>query len=112
VVKTFTNIEKLVGAATELKRVLGELGDTPYEPLKEEQEKGASKTMMEKHVIALNNTFINFFKRNVHNPEASSSSNVFIGCHICKRGDNLATTCSKLSEPQPKCAKCGMSHRI
>jgi hypothetical protein len=43
----FTNIEKLVGAATELERVLGELGETPYEPLREEQEDRASETMME-----------------------------------------------------------------
>jgi len=32
----FTDIEELVSAATELKRVLGELGETPFEPLKEE----------------------------------------------------------------------------
>jgi len=43
-----TNIEELIGATTELERVLGELGKTLYEPLKEEQEEGASKTMMEK----------------------------------------------------------------
>jgi hypothetical protein len=48
VVRTFTNIEKLVGAATELERVLNKLGETPYEPMKEEQEDGASETMMEK----------------------------------------------------------------
>jgi hypothetical protein len=36
VVRTFTYIEKLVGATTELERVLGELRKTPYEPLKEE----------------------------------------------------------------------------
>jgi hypothetical protein len=35
-VRTFTNIEELVGVATELERVLGEFGETPYEPLKEE----------------------------------------------------------------------------
>ncbi len=46
VVKTFTNIEELVGATTKLERVLGELQETPYAPLKEEQEEGASKTMM------------------------------------------------------------------
>jgi hypothetical protein len=40
VVKMFTDIEKLVGVATELERMLGELGETPYEPLKEEQEEG------------------------------------------------------------------------
>ncbi len=47
-VKTFIDIEKLVGAATKLETVLGELGKTPYEPLIEEQEDGASKTMIEK----------------------------------------------------------------
>ncbi len=111
VVRTFTNIEELVGVTTKLERVLGELGETPYEPLKEEQEEGASKTMMEKQVIALNNTFINFFKRNVHNLEASSSSVVFRGCQICQRGDHLAIACLKLNEPRLKCAKCGMFHR-
>jgi len=32
------NIEELVGVATELERILGELGETPYELLREEQE--------------------------------------------------------------------------
>jgi hypothetical protein len=111
VVRTFTNIEELVGAATELERIMGELGETPYEPLKEEQEEGTAETIMEKQVIALNNTLINFFKGTVHNPEASSSSTVFGGCQICKGGDHLATTCPRLNEPRPKCAKCGMPHR-
>jgi len=48
VVRTFTDIEELVGATTELERVLGELGETPFEPLKEEQEEGVEETMMEK----------------------------------------------------------------
>ncbi len=69
-VRTFTDIEELVGAATELERVLGELGETPFEPLKEEQEEGVSETMMEKQVATLNNTLINFFKGNVPNPDA------------------------------------------
>jgi len=63
VVRTFANVEELVGAATELERVLGELGETPFEPLKEEQEEGIEETMMEKQVTALNNTLVNFFKR-------------------------------------------------
>jgi len=53
VIRTFANIEELVGAATELERVLGELGETPYEPLKEEQKEGVTETMMEKQVNAL-----------------------------------------------------------
>jgi hypothetical protein len=84
VVRTFINIEELVSATTELERMLGELGKIPYEPLKEEQKEGASETMMEKHVTALNNTFSNFFKGTIHDPEASSSSTVFGGCQICK----------------------------
>ncbi len=48
VVRTFADVKELVAAATELKRVLGELGETPFEPLKEEQEEGVEETMMEK----------------------------------------------------------------
>jgi len=44
VVRTFTDIEKLVGAATKVERILGELGETPYEPLKEEQKEESSQT--------------------------------------------------------------------
>jgi len=42
VVRTFADIEELVGAATEVERVLGELGETSYEPLKEEQKEESS----------------------------------------------------------------------
>jgi hypothetical protein len=111
VVRTFADIEELVGVATELERVLGELGKTPYEPLKEEQEDGVEETMMEKQVNALNNTFINFLKGNVQGPVTSSSSSMSTGCQICRGGDHIATTCPRLNEPRPKCAKCGMPHR-
>ncbi len=97
---------------TKLERVLGELGETPYEPLKEEQEEGVSETLMEKHVMTFNNTLINFFKGSVPNLGASSSSTMFGGCQIYKGGDHLTIACSRLNEPWPKCAKCGMSHRI
>ncbi len=36
VVRMFIDIEKLMGAATKLERMLGELRETPYEPLKKE----------------------------------------------------------------------------
>jgi hypothetical protein len=35
-VKTYTNIEEVVVAAIEIERILGELKETPYEPIKEE----------------------------------------------------------------------------
>jgi hypothetical protein len=42
VVRTFTDIEELVGVVIELERMLDEPRKTPYEPLKEEQEEGVS----------------------------------------------------------------------
>jgi len=66
---------------------------------------------MEKQVTTLNNTLINFFKGTMHNPEASSSTNVLGGCQICKGGDHLATIYPRINEPKPKCAKCSMRHR-
>ncbi len=48
VVRTFADIEELVGAATEVERVLGELGKTSYESLREEQEEETSESNVEK----------------------------------------------------------------
>ncbi len=109
--RTFTDIEELVGAVTEVERVLGELGETPYESLREEQEEETLENNVEKQVAALNNTLINFFKGNSHDPVSSSSSIVFGGCQLCKGGDHMATACSRLNEARSKCAKCNMSHR-
>ncbi len=100
-----------MGVAIELERVLVELGETPFEPLKEEQEEGVAKTLMENQVAILNNTLINFFKGSVPNPVSSSSSTLFRECQICKGKDHIATTCPRLNEPRPNCAKCGMPHR-
>jgi hypothetical protein len=112
VVRTFANIKELVGAPTEVERVLGELGKTPYEPLRKEQKEETSKSNVEKQVTALNNTLINFFKGNSHDPASSSFSTAFGGCQLCKGGDHMATACPRLNEARPKCAKCSMPHRI
>jgi hypothetical protein len=111
VVRTFVDIEKLVGVATEVEKVLGELGETSYEPLREEQEEETSESNVEKQVTALNNTLINFFKGAASNPEASSSATMFGGCQICKGKDHMATSCPRLNEARPKCAKCKLPHR-
>jgi hypothetical protein len=110
-VRVFADIEELVGVAIEVERVLGELGETPYEPLREEQEEEASESSVERQVAALNNTLINFFKGNVHDPVLLASSNVFGGCQICKGSDHKATNCPRLNEARLKCAKCNMPHR-
>jgi hypothetical protein len=111
IVRVFADIEELVGAAIEVERVLGELGETPFEPLKEEQDEGLAETSMDNQVAALNNTLINFFKGSVPNPVSSSFSTQFRECHICNGKDHIATKCPRQNEPQPKCAKCGMPHR-
>jgi hypothetical protein len=111
VVKNFADIKELVGAASEVERVLGELGETPFEPLKEEQEEGVTEMSMEHQVANLNNTLINFFKGGVPNSIPPLSPNQFKECRICKGRDHVATSCLRQIEPRPKCAKCGMPHR-
>jgi len=109
-VRNFADIEELVGAASEVERVLGELGETPFEPLKEEQEEGVAEASMEHQVATLNNTIINFFKGGVPNFTPSSSTQ-FKECQICMGRDHIATSCPRRNEPRPKCAKCGMPHK-
>ncbi len=111
VVRVFTDIEELVGTVVEVERVLGELGETPFEPLKEEQEEGVTEASMENQVVALNSTLINFFKGSMPNLISSSSSAQFRECQICNGKDHTATKCPRQNEPRPKCAKCGMPHR-
>jgi hypothetical protein len=38
VVKTYTNIEEMVIVVTEIEKVLGDLGETPYDPFREEKD--------------------------------------------------------------------------
>jgi len=67
VVRVFADIEELVAAAIEVERVLGELGETPLEPLKEERDEVIDETIMERQVTTLNETLINLFKGVVSN---------------------------------------------
>ncbi len=53
---------------------------------------------MEKQVAAFNDTLINFFMGNSHDPASSSSSTVFGGCQICKGGDHMAIAYPRLNE--------------
>jgi hypothetical protein len=78
-VRVFADIEELVAAAIEVEKVLGELGETPFEPLKEEREEGTEDNTMEKQVATLNSTLINFFKGNGQTPTAASPSSNVLG---------------------------------
>ncbi len=62
-VKMYANVEEILATAKDVERVLGELGETSFEPFKEEQEEGMhNDTLLEKQVSALNESFINFLK--------------------------------------------------
>ncbi len=110
-VRVFADIEELVAAAIEVEGVLAELGDTPYEPLEEEQEEEAEETTMEKQIDVLNNTLIHFFKRNALDPEPSSYSTMTEECQICGARGHIATSCPRLNEARLKYAECNMPHR-
>jgi hypothetical protein len=97
-VRTFADIEELVGTAIGVERVLAELGETPYEPLREEQEEEASGSNMENPVAVSNNTLIDFFKGSMPNPVSLSYSTMFEECQICRGRDHVATTCPRLNE--------------
>jgi hypothetical protein len=79
-VRAFADIEELVDAAVEVERVLGELGETPLEPYKEEREEGPEESVMEKQVSSLNETLVNLFKGVVNSKEASTSAAINGGC--------------------------------
>jgi len=109
VVRTYTNIEEVVTAIVEIERVLGELGEIPYKPMKEEQEEtmfGESITDHQLHV--LNDTLINFFRKGIHGkagPNSSISVSTNNHCQLCRLGEHTALACPKLADTRPKCAK-------
>jgi hypothetical protein len=62
-VRTYANVKEMLLVAKKVESVLGQSGEIPFEPLKEEQKESMhNDTMLEKHVRAFNESFINFFK--------------------------------------------------
>jgi hypothetical protein len=62
-VKSYINVEEMLVATKDVKIMLGELGETPFEPFKEEHEESKhSDTALDKHVTILNESFIKKFK--------------------------------------------------
>jgi len=61
VVRTYTDIEEMVIAVIEIDNVLRDLGETPYDPLKEEKDEDATgKSFTNKQLLMLNETLIHF----------------------------------------------------
>lgn len=65
VMKNYANTEAKFIVALEMQRVLAELGETPFELLKEEQEKnmGIVEMIVEKQMQVLNDFLINLLRR-------------------------------------------------
>jgi hypothetical protein len=100
----------VVVVAAEIERVLGKLGETPYELMKEEQDEtmfGESTTNRQLHV--LNETFINFFGKGIDGKaglNTTFSTNTNNRCQLCRSKEHKASACPKFVDTRPKCAKC------
>jgi cell fate (sporulation/competence/biofilm development) regulator YmcA (YheA/YmcA/DUF963 family) len=65
VMKDYANMEALLNVALEMEQVLAELGETPFELFKEEQEEnmGIVEMAIKKQVQVLNESLINLLRR-------------------------------------------------
>jgi hypothetical protein len=113
-VGSYVNVKEMLLVAKEMERMLGELGETPFEPLKEEHEEGMhNDTMLEKQVNAFNESFINFFKGSSFvdgvSPLRTINSTM---CQIYKANDHIITTCPCIGDLKPKCVECGLPQKM
>ncbi len=110
-VKTYIDIEEVVVVATKLERVLRQLGETPYEPMKEEQDEMAfGESTTNQQLIQI---FINLFGKGI-NGKAGLNATFLANsnhCQLCTSEEHVAPTCPKLIDTRPKCAKCGNGHK-
>ncbi len=96
VVKTYIDIEEVVVIVVEIECVLGELGETPYEPMKEEQDEtmfGESTTNRQLHV--LNEIFINLFGKGINGkvgPNTTFFFNTNNHCQLCYSKEHSLNT--------------------
>jgi hypothetical protein len=75
VVRTYTNIKKMVLATTKIERVLRGLGETPYDPFREEKDEDTTgKSSTNKQLSMLYEILIHFFKESGSRNGANASS--------------------------------------
>ncbi len=105
----------MIIVVVEIERVLGKLGETPYEPMNEEHDETMSgKSTTDRQLHFLNETLIYFF-RNGTDGKGKPSSTVSINtnkCYqLCRLEEHTASACHKLTNTRPKWAKCGGGHK-
>ncbi len=113
VVRTYTDIENMVVATIEIERVLGDLGETPYDPFREEKDEDVTgESSTDKQLSMLNETLIHFFKESGNkNGASASSSGSASRCQLCQAEDHTVMACPKHNDMWPKCSKCGGGHK-
>ncbi len=113
VVHTYVDMDELLAIAIEVEKVLGEIGETPFELLKEEKDEEANEgqSSIEQQIHALNGTLIKKIKgsngKEIIPSRSPRSSSVCQSCNMVGHG---ASTCSKLLD-HPKCGKCKRGHK-
>ncbi len=105
----------MVATTVEIERVFGELGETPYEPMEEEQNETMSgESTIDRQLNFLNETFINFFGKGT-NGKAGPNSTFFVNtnnhCQLCRSEEHTTSTCLKLADKRPKCANYRGGHK-
>ncbi len=100
VVHTYVDVDELLALTIEVEKVFDEIGETPYEPLKDEknEELIEGETLIDQHIHVLNETLIKIFKgsggKELVTFGIPSISNV---CQLCNMVGHSASMCSKLS---------------
>jgi hypothetical protein len=93
--------------------VLGDLGETQYDPLKEEKDEDVIReSSTYKQLLVLNETLIHFFRESSSRSGTNvSSSGSASRCQLCQAKDHTAVAYPKHNYMRPKCNKYGGGHR-
>ncbi len=88
---TYADMDELLALAIEMEKVMGEIGEMHFEPLKDEledegeDEMNENETSTKRQIHTLNDTMINFFKgsngKELAQPAIRNSSSL---CQLCK----------------------------
>ncbi len=102
-----------MNATTKIEKVLGNLGETPYDPFREEKDEDTTrKSSKDKQLLVLIETLIHFFRdSNGRSGVSASSSRSTSRCQLCQVDDHIAVACPKHNDMWPKCG-CGGGHRV
>jgi len=79
---------------------------------KKEEQSTLGETNIDKYLQTLNEMFVNYFGRGIDmkmDPNLGKFS--IVQCQFCTSEKHITSTCRKLVEIRPKCAKCDRGHK-